>query len=95
MSLHHRKENMKNYGIPDDILSDYLNVLVIASSTQYGVRDDKWIRRQMSLLANLLGKIAKKHLSDGQTTEDRKKFCIEVLETALQIATGKMDIQPE
>ena len=80
----------EEFGVPEDVSSDYMRILIVASATQTGVIEGKRLDDRIHLLADTLQRLFRKHLSDGAETFDKKRFSIELLETALAIAKGEV-----
>jgi hypothetical protein len=76
-----------------EIAGDMLEILSVADATAHAfnkIASDELIENQVVKLADILKRIARKHLSDGATVGERQAFVIEVLETAVKIAKGEL-----
>ena len=77
-------------GVPEGISSDYMNVLVIGSATANPLTSDAFVKVRIKKLALILDMLMKRHLSDSPGLSDKRKFSIDLLQTALAIAKGEL-----
>lgn len=82
----------ERFGVPEDLVSDYMNILTVGSATSSGVISDKALKVRIDKLGVALDKIMTKHLSDSPSLSDKRKFNIELLETALALAKGEFSL---
>lgn len=81
--------------VPEDIIDDYRNILVVASATN-GPREmtEAEMYKAVDWLDKQVRGFAKKHLSDSPSKMDRQRMAIEVFELALKLAKGEVKWQP-
>lgn len=79
--------------IDEEISRGYLDILECGDGANFNssLSDDEYIKR-LERLDVILAKIMHRHLSDSPSSDDKQKFIVELLETALKIAKGEMKV---
>ncbi len=86
------ERGVSQFGVPDDIAHDYLNVLIIASACASPDLSDDDLDNRVMKLGSLLHGLMKKYLSDSPEVSDKKRFTKALLETALKILNGEIQL---